>query len=252
MDQLPFCLPVCHRICSSELSHHNWRAKSTQKEGQGMIRCFIAFRKQHRNQSNPDTRCDNNTVTISVTPLYISLGWREEIYHPLEKVCAFPPFIFLWQRLGNTLPALFILPFFSLFAQRKATFILFSNIYWSRYFFSLWNISKNAFMKDSFLSLFLLLLLHHFQLGRWVSWCLFPQDQMNDHLKKSLSEAEIVTLNICFLWSTHLKLLLQEYLPCKIISWKITRGENTKMVPVLLTWFDNPIKKLLTEMFEVI
>lgn len=41
MDQLPLCLPVSHRVCSSELSHHDWREKTTQKKGQGTTLCVL-------------------------------------------------------------------------------------------------------------------------------------------------------------------------------------------------------------------
>lgn len=110
---------------------------------------FVAFRKHHRSHRVILIHhCDNSTVTISVTPLCISL-------------------FFTWLKGGNVSASLrsweglcfLSLPFpvtevreyMSWFPpppppppQRKAAFILYSNTYWSRYFSSPWNIPQNA------------------------------------------------------------------------------------------------------------
>lgn len=74
------------------------------------------------------------------------------------------------------------------------------------------------------------------------------QDQMNDKvnfffLKCAWSSNVYISVNICFLWGTHLKTLLQEYPHMWNHLLEYHKGKNIQRMHMLLTWFDNPIKK---------
>lgn len=169
--------------------------------------CFFAFWKHHGSHRVVLIHhCDNRTLTICVSTLYLTffpLGWRETTKCPS-----------LWDPQRSVLsPPFFVAEVRDIFSLLSPPSFFYFQIPINQ---GISPVSETDLSMPSYAPCFLFLSCPK---TRWMT---------RSFLEKCAWSRNNHKLNICFLWSSHLRPLLEEYPLCKLICWNIMRGRTQK------------------------